>query len=173
MTYVLGVDPGHVSGWALLDPSGKPIEWGQTGKPGQRTTGNDIAGVVYDQCTPRPLVLAIEGQFVLAGGGKGERFHGQTLSTLKTARIRGMWEAIVESDQDTSLFSEDGIQPATWRSAVWGGRWTSAQAKHHSVEMAAHTWGIRMLKTHHHTAEAIWIARYAWGEMRQRKLGVG
>ena len=36
MTYVLGVEPGHISGWCLFDgPKGLPLDWGMTGKRGR------------------------------------------------------------------------------------------------------------------------------------------
>lgn len=171
MTYVLGVDPGVISGWGLLGTDGRPITWGQTGKPGRRTTGVDVERVLQEcfaECDPADLVLAVEGQFVLAGGGKGGASHGQTLSTLVTARIRGMWEGAAEA-AGLELFAEDGIQPTTWRSAVWGGRWTTEAAKRNAVEMAAHVWGIRLKKGHHHVGEGLWIAKYASDVLRMRE----
>jgi Holliday junction resolvasome RuvABC endonuclease subunit len=185
MTYVLGVDPGYISGWAIVGlgtprlrlAPGDPIEWGQTGKKGQRTTGSEIADVIENRLSSyRPLVLAMEGQYVLDGGGKGDANHAKTLSTFKTARIRGMWEAVAEI-ADVDLFAEDGIQATTWRNAVWGrGRWTTEQSKKHAVAMALAAWGVSVLKTHHHEAEAMWIATYAQRELQireqQRSLGL-
>lgn len=173
--YVLGVDPGHVSGWCLFGgPKGVPLDWGQTGAKGRRTTGVDVWAVLTEKCRDRPLCVAVEGQFVLDGGGKGGWNHGKTLSTLKTAHIAGVWEGVSEA-LGASLYAEGGIQPTSWRSAVWGGRWSTEQAKAHAVKMALHTWGIRILKTHHHTAEALWIASYAHGELaaQQRHVSLG
>lgn len=169
--YILGVDPGYISGWALVDPTGKPLAWGQTGTRSRRTTGHDVYHVMYEECQQRPLVLAVEGQFLKDAAGRGGADRAKALGTLKTARMRGMWECMAEQD-DVELFAEDGVQANVWRSATWGGRWTHEQAKVHAVEMALHTWGIRILKTHHHTAEALWIASYAHGELAaQRRQG--
>lgn len=177
MTYVLGVDPGYISGWAFLDLGGTPIDWGQTGKKGKRTTGPEIVDIMENRLGQfRPLVLAIEGQFVLDGGGKGGANHGKTLSTFGTTRIRGMWEAVAEICE-VELFAEEGIQATTWRNAVWGkGLWTTEQSKKHAVAMALAAWGVSVLKTHHHEAEAMWIAVYAQRELKireqQRSLGL-
>jgi hypothetical protein len=65
------------------------------------------------------------------------------------------------------------VQPQIWRAAVWGGRWRTEQAKRHALVMAERCWGIRILKTHHHTAEAIWIGLYALGELRAREQQQG
>jgi len=173
MTYVLGVDPGVTSGWCLFG-DGKPLEWGQTGKPGQRTTGKDVDGVlnaIVDNLSRTNLyelvTLAIEGQFIPDAAGKGDRQRHMANSALVTARMAGIWIGICQA-HGLEVLNMDGIAPVAWRSAVWGGRWTTEQAKRHSVEMAASVWGVRILKTHHHTAEAMWIASYAWTELQGR-----
>lgn len=166
MTYVLGVDPGVTSGWCLFG-DGKPIEWGQTGKPKHRTTGANVYGVVNQILggIRQPTIVAIEGQFLPDAAGKGQRHRMQAVSTLITSRMAGIWMGVCQA-HGLEVFNADGIAPVTWRSAVWGGRWTTEQAKRHSVEMAASAWGIRVLKSHHHTAEAMWIASYAWTELQ-------
>ena len=62
------------------------------------------------------------------------------------------------------------IHPATWRAGVWGGRWTNEQAKKHAVEMATAVHGVRVPQSHHHTAEAMWIAAYAQTMLKQAAL---
>ena len=167
--YVLGVDPGVVSGWCLFG-DGKPLQWGQTGKPGTRTTGADVADALKlcRSITDAPLMLAIEGQFIPNTAGKGGAERHMANSALVTARMAGIWIGVCQA-QGLKTFNADGIAPTTWRSKAWGGRYTSEQAKRHSVEMAASAWGIRVLKTHHHTAEAMWIASYAWTELKGRE----
>jgi len=180
MTYILGVDPGVVSGYALLSPAGKPIAWGQTGTGSRRGAPVDITAALSEcRAVMRPVsafdvVLAVEGQFVPSKAGQGQSDRHKAVAILKTSQSAGMWIGIAGA-KGAALFDPDGIQPSVWRAAVWGGRWTTAQAKRHAVEMAAHTWGIRVLRTHHHTAEAMWIASYAWGELRAkaRQEGIG
>jgi hypothetical protein len=166
MTYILGVDPGVVSGWCLFG-DGKPLLWGQTGKPGRHTTGEDVWDVfaqietLDDGCHQAGITLAIEGQYLPDAAGKGQKHRMQAVSTLTLCQMAGIWMGISQV-HGAEMLSGGPIAPVTWRSAVWGGRWTTEQAKRHAVEMAAATWGIRILKSHHHEAEAMWIASYAW-----------
>lgn len=172
--WVLGVDPGNPSGWALLSPLGILVKWGALGGPRKHVDGEGVAECLQEceRLTTgnlRPL-LAIEGQFVLDGGGKGEKNHCKSLSTLKTAKVAGIWIGVA---QFLGWQVMDDIQPSTWRSAVWGGRWTTEQAKRHAVEMCLLAWGVRILSTHHHTAEAAWIAEYARKQTQFEQLKLG
>lgn len=162
--YSLGVDPGTISGWGLVDPAGQPVARGQTGTRNHGTTVEDIRAVIEEHCAHRPLCVAVEGQFLRNAAGRGGADRAKAISTLATARIAGWWEGAAVA-LGATLFCDGGISPNTWRAAVWGGRWTSEQAKVHAVRMAAFAWDIQILKTHHHTAEALWIASYAHGEL--------
>lgn len=174
MTYVLGVDPGVISGWALVGGRpARPIVWGQVGARGRRMTGAEVHDVLQ-QCGAEipadqwPPVLAIEGQFIPPDGGAGGRHRAHAASSLLTARCAGVWIGLAERYGLPAYQhkGEPAIPPQTWRAGVWGGRWTTEAAKRHAVELAAQLWGIRILKTHHHTAEAAWIGLYALEELR-------
>lgn len=184
MKYVLGVDPGVISGWAFVGSNG-PILWGQCGKKGAGCTGADVR-IVLNECHTERFVLAIEGQFlpdesgksIVKGRGKeSAKDRHKAVSSLKTALYAGMWIGICQEHGIDVFKHEDKrgrreltIPPVTWRSKVWGGRWTNEQAKKHAVEMANAVWNITVLKTHHHEAEAMWIAEYALRELRQKQL---
>jgi Holliday junction resolvasome RuvABC endonuclease subunit len=163
MIYIIGVDPGYISGWAVLDNTGKPVDWGQLGTRKKRITGKQIADLIYDRIHEyRPLQVIAEGQFLPQLAGAGQRDRHKAVATLKTARIRGAWELMCESD-DIELHAESGVLANKWRGAVWGGRWTTEAAKKNAVKMAFYTWGIRIKDSHHHVAEAMWIGSYGFG----------
>jgi Holliday junction resolvasome RuvABC endonuclease subunit len=176
---ILGVDPGVVSGWALIGGNPpRPLDWGHAGKAGKkgyRGTGQHVKDVL-ERCGELcvgvwPPMLAIEGQFVANKAQKGGKDRAKAVRTLITARHAGIWIGVCQEHglPVYEINGEPGIQPVTWRSAVWGGQWTTEQAKIHAVETVKNLWGIRILKTYHHTAEAIWIGMYAATELRVSK----
>lgn len=181
--FVLGVDPAAISGYALLDPSGTPIMWGQCGKKGRknRCTGRDIQDVLIEVMQYTPLImvtLAVEGQFLKDSAGRKGKDRAKAVSTLITARHAGMWIGLCQASGMRVYHhkGEPAIDSQVWRAAVWGGRWTTAQAKVYAVKMANHTWGCEILKSHDHEAEAIWIGKYVSDilriEDRQKKLPI-
>lgn len=183
MTYVLGIDPGVISGYALLGLDGIPLVWGQTGAAKRRGTGDDammaIANCADTIGAPASqITLAIEGQFILQGGGKGGDKWGSSLATLKTARHAGIWIGVAQS-LGMPVFEHNGepsIQPQTWRGRVWGGRWSTDEAKAEAIRRAETAWGIVVQAGRHHTAEAMWIAKYVQtvtaAQRRQPELGL-
>jgi hypothetical protein len=45
------------------------------------------------------------------------------------------------------------------------GAWLTSRLRH-AIDTALAVYGVRLKKTYHHVAEAIWIAQYAWKEMK-------
>ena len=122
-------------------------------------------------------MLAIEGQFIPPAAGKKGKDRMKAVATIKTARQAGIWIGMAQR-YGLPLYlhkGEPAIPPVTWRAAVWGGRYTEAEAKEHAVAVTARVWGVRILKTHHHTAEALWIAKYGQLELEilHRQTGLG
>lgn len=173
--WVLGVDPGAVSGWALINPSGVPQCRGIVGAPGRKMTGAGVFDVL-EECGPMvgrgdwPPVLAVEGQFLKRHTGEKGKDRMLGVSTLETARYRGAWIGVCER-YGLPVFEHKGKQwiPANvWRASQWGGTWSTERAKIHAVNQAEQRWGIRVPITHHHTAEAIFIALHAQHELVSR-----
>jgi hypothetical protein len=185
MTFVLGVDPGVVSGWALVgERPGKPLLWGQAGcvyqrnrqRVVERCTGTEVEMVLrrcYEEIGDEgALSVAVEGQFIPPAAGKGGEQRSHAVSSLLTARHAGIWIGVAQA-HGLDVFEhqdEPAIPPNVWRAAVWGGRWRTEQAKRHAVELTRLSWGIDIPRTQHHTAEAIWIGLYAIGELRARAM---
>lgn len=167
--WTLGVDPGSVSGWALYSPSCRPELWGKTGRPGHPTTGADVYNVL-ERCgehMPRgdwPPVLGVESQFIPRAAGKGQGARHKAVSVLKTAACTGRWCGVCERYglHLVEYAGDVGIPVNVWRHAQWGrSRMSEDEAKQLAVQLAERIWGIRIMITHHHTAEAMFIAAFA------------
>jgi hypothetical protein len=173
--WVLGVDPGAISGWALVNPDGFPQCFGQTGAKGRAMTGLDVFDVL-EECGPEvgfgdwPPVLAVEGQFLKRAVNEGGRDRFLGVSTLETSRYRGAWLGVC-ARYALPVFKHKGKQAIpsnVWRASQWGGTWSTEAAKVHAVNQAEQRFGVTLPITHHHTAEAIFIARHAQHELGSR-----
>ncbi len=168
--WVLGIDPGAVSGWGLLRADG-------LGLPALalhgcvKGYGGEIEPVVSNaQCEAQQtdrLVLACEAQFVKDSRSMdtGKRM-GQQRAALSVAAVRGKWLGIAEASG--AFASAFEVHPTTWREAMLGRGWGSrprVQCKTQALAVVAGLWGLRLAKSHDHTAEALLIAAYAAKEI--------
>lgn len=178
MIRVLGVDPGSVSGWALLEawPGGSAvIKYGSVRTDHGLGASQVIAQWAHVVDT-RPT-LAIEGQFVPRQGGKGGKERAQAVDALKTAMHAGGWLYLAESmrwDIYRHSKAQIGIPPQTWRTAIYGScrGWSSEKFKAHAIWAAKAVHGVELPATKHHVAEAIHIAQYAAnGILSMRPVG--
>lgn len=175
MTWVLGVDPGTISGWGLVDHRGNPIASGQTGrkgskgKPTQPTTGADIRRVI-EQCADEMaergvvdnLIMAVEGQFLKDAAGRKDKDRYLAVGTFETRLIAGKWIGAAEY-AGLEVYHHKGhptIMSQVWRMGVWGCRPPADKVKAYAVKLTLQAWGLRFPQTQHHTAEALWIAKY-------------
>jgi hypothetical protein len=188
--YVLGVDPGAVSGWALVRiGDGKPrvIVRGETGRRyqsgGKRLRdpsggqvarwliSDAIAVVPHEYLAHEVVWFACEGQFIPDQGGKGQCRRAHAVDALTTAQHAGGWLYTAQAaGLEVYQYGDSNfIPPNVWRLGQWGkGIWRSEQAKKHAVKMAKLVFGVELLQRQHHTAEAMFIAAYAGTEILYR-----
>lgn len=181
MIYVLGVDPGAISGWALLagglDHKLSLLGYGHTGqRPDHLTDGRQIRVVLTEAGKllkgSWPPTLAVEELFLPDAPHHGKQ-RAMAVSTLKTQLVAGRWVGIAEA-YGCPIYEHTkgtaGIPPAVWRGAEWGrSRWRTDQAKKYAVEAVKLIWGIDIPETHHHTAEAVFIGSYCATQIRNKK----
>lgn len=182
MIHVLGIDPGAISGWALVVKEGhcraRVLAHGRTGrrtKPGMIQSDGMAAYRVLREIGPVvgeqhwPPWLAIEGQFIPREGGVHDKQRSHAIDALETARHAGGWLYVAQR-YGLPVYRHKGqptIPPGVWRRGIYGraAPRRAEQAKRVAIEVAARVYETKILRTHHHTAEAILIAAYAADEL--------
>ncbi len=159
MTYqvgdvVLGVDPGSVSGWALLTIEAAPrvvrcgkIEFGKPRRREFRTASQCVAWA----CSGHAVELvAIEGQYL-------DRDPKKIASMIKLCRSAGRW---VEAAEEAGLVHWE-INPTKWQAAMLG-KFKRDQMKKISRAVCAQRFGV---KAPDHISDAVLIGAWAAAEL--------
>lgn len=88
---------------------------------------------------------------------------------LKIATSKGRWMGVAE----TFGFQAHEVHPTTWREAQLGKGWgfvPREQAKRHAVAIANQLWGLKLLRSQDHGAEARLIAEYGWVMQKEKRI---
>lgn len=159
--YLLSVDPGKISGWAIFKLPHLLIAYGQLKMDKSEPW---VEFWDYHCHYDGDWRIICESQFIpnipfsVSKSQKLELFSKQQ-KALKIANSAGMWEGMA---QYLGWEIMDQVHPNTWRSAIFGKRkMTVDQAKKMSVELVNHTYELALKKYQHHTAEGICIGMYA------------
>jgi Holliday junction resolvasome RuvABC endonuclease subunit len=162
---VIGVDPGAVSGWAIVPIGAKPriercgkIEFA---KPRRREFRTASEMVRWAQAWYTIRVIAIEAQYLDQNDPK------KIASTIKLCRSAGRWEEAAAVHNIPHTWTN----PATWQAAMLGARMRREQLKIISKRVAAQRFGVTAPE---HIADACHIGAYEateiWIGMRQPAL---
>jgi Holliday junction resolvasome RuvABC endonuclease subunit len=162
---VIGVDPGAVSGWAIVTIGAKPLvdRCGKIefAKPRRREfrTASEMVRWALARYTVR--LIAIEAQYFDANDPR------KIASTIKLCRSAGRWEEAAE----VYNIPHKWTNPATWQAAMLGARMRRDQLKIISQRVAAQRFGVAGPE---HIADACHIGAYEateiWIGMRQPAL---
>jgi len=167
MSFVLGVDPGVISGWALFSPEGHFLEAGQI-RPSKKTSQGEailtlLARLKSTTGSFRPITAGIEGQFLPGDAGAGQKSRHKAVSSLQTAISAGRWIGLCEANAvDIYQNGKSNTIPVNiWRRAIYGNNiMTKDQYKKYAITVATRLYQIHLKSNEHHMAEAIHIANY-------------
>lgn len=180
MIYVIGLDPGSISGWALVaaDLAGRIqiLAHGHTGKPGEPTQGGAVRTVLARIGTDYPNIwpptVVSERLFIPDAPHHGKQ-RGAAVGVFGSQIHLGRWLGVAEAFGCPVYVHHDkkeGVPPSIWRKAQWGrAQWTTPAAKEHAVRAARTVWGLELPKAHHHAAEACFIGAFGATEIRQQR----
>ena len=147
MSYVLGIDPGIHTGWAILNDLSYV------------SSGTFRVGSKYDAKSIKKIfefLSRIKDQYGLTSVFVETQYVGSFMSTaLRLAEVRGWWEACAA----LAGLSFVPISAPHWRRAVFGKlpRLTSKQLKQKSLEKVKELYNLEEIPVDE--AEAILIAR--------------
>lgn len=169
MIYALGIDPGSVSGYALVSlptPTGKPqlVAHGEARRVPYSATLDDLQARVG---VMEQVHACVEHQFLPSDAGKGAAHRAHAVDALACAASRGSWvEACSRRGWPVST-----VLPQVWRSDMLSPYWRptsrSEECKDLAVRAFTGLFGIRLAKSHHHVAEAALIACWVGEVARQ------
>lgn len=163
--YLLAVDPGRVSGWAIFKLPALLFAYGhlRPDKP-KEWVGFWEKYPAYDG----RWSLVSEAQFIAPVKYRSERTKmlemlSKQQKALKTAISAGCWEGAARLN---GWDIRDRVHPATWRSAIFGkGRYSAPQAKKLALKIVNASYDLKLKNSQHHTAEAICIGDFARKQM--------
>lgn len=155
---VLGVDPGAVSGWALVTIQASPrlVSFGKIEFTKPRRGEFRTASQCVQWALSRPNtveLVAIESQYL-------DRDPKRIASMIKLCRSAGRW---IEAAEEGGLIHWE-INPSKWQSATLGARFTRDQLKKISRAVCAQRFGVNIS---HNISDAVLIATYAAVELYQ------
>ena len=171
MIYVLGIDPGRVSGYALVElpdaGRARVIRLGSAKHLPYRDVCAELA-VLVDPGARRHM--AIEGQFVASRAEQSKAQTAKDQDALLTASAAGSWR---EAGTAQGWEVLPPIMPSTWRSKAlspwWKPTMTGDECKALALRAALGIYGVDIRPQDHHIAEALLIAGYAAEVLRHDK----
>lgn len=177
---VIGVDPGANSGYGLLrvESLAKPdvLAYGHVRGDDGKAIGLVLSTMVTEAKAAGldDLVMVCEQQFVKDARSMDKKVRiGQQRGALSVATSKGRWMGLAE---ERGITTGAEAHPTTWREAMLGSGWgrkPRKQCKDQALAVALSLWGVKLLKTHDHTAEALLIGAYHAKELfleRMKKL---
>ena len=159
-SYLLAVDPGKISGWAVFKMPNLLFAWGQI-KPEKNVQWSQLWQKFQD-IDGRWLIIC-EGQFIpdvpyAASRAKKLELFGKQQKSLKIASSAGSWEGVARYLGWEVL---PRIHPLKWRRGIFGPqKCTANQAKKLAVEIVNKAHELELKSREHHVAEAICIGDY-------------
>jgi len=166
--YALGVDPGTPSAYALveLEQRGRPriVRHGEVRHLPYRAVLEELSALLP---VLEPVHCAVEDQWLPSDAGRGEAHRAHACATIPLSQSAGGWrEACLSLGWPCQL-----VKPDAWRAGVYGNgvRWRGQKSddlKRLAVATCAGLYGVRVIPSHHHVAEAVLIAGWMAIEAR-------
>jgi Holliday junction resolvasome RuvABC endonuclease subunit len=148
MHYVIGIDPGTTTGWAIVEHAipWKYVASGEIELSNQCTATAFLESLLYPNRRPERVMVAIEDQYL----------DKNVATTIKLARMSGRWEeAALHMGLNVKM-----INPKSWQSSELGKRsMLRKQIKALARTKVRSLYG-PLAAASEHSADAVLIARY-------------
>lgn len=172
--FVLGVDPGRMSGAGLLEVYGKQITlmgmW-SFGTAKQPCTGTDIWDLMLQAytLTQGQCIVGIEDQFLPGSAGVGGQRRAHGVSALITSNHAGQWRGMAHI-MGWRVWAEQ-LKPNSWRQGIYGGHRIQRGEIYKEWAMAKVLEVFGQSAKTHHAAEAVLIGYHVCKQILKFGLG--